>query len=130
MSKNYKYQCLDCNLSHEVSFKSTLKILCQAISASHELSAIKHNRPKSWQLFFKNESNPVLNFLMEHGDPVNHQVCVINPKGQIFNALCQEICPDCKSGLDSLYYEPPFDPCHQKHLDYATKKGIYHGPSQ
>ena len=123
MSKNYQYRCLACNISYEVLSKSTLKILYQAISPSNELAAIKHNRPKSWQLFFKNESNPLLDFLIEHGDPINHQVCVINPKGQIFNAIGGEVCPDCKDRLDSLYHEPPFDPCHQKHIDYATKKG-------
>jgi len=128
MTKSYQYQCLDCNAIldlGEFSSKAALKVLYQAISNGQGLTEIKATRPKVWQLLFK-DVHPLLDFLTEHSyyHGKQHQVCVITPEGRIFDSIGNEICPDCKDSLESIYYAPPFDPCYQKHVDYLKKKGV------
>lgn len=127
----YRYHCYTCaakgrDSSYQIELTSgskTWRVLCNAISNGHSLAETRKKRPQVWKLLFKDD--PLLTYLADHSSydyDGEHHLCVIDDKGVIRNAVGHEICPDCREGLDSLWYEPPFDPCRPKHLSHIEKR--------
>lgn len=120
---SYQYQCIECNESLDLGEHSKIspEVLIRGISHGYPLAEMKKQTPKVWDLLFGN-NNLILNFLVEHSGYLSkHQVCLVDQQDRLFNII-GEVCSDCKMELGTLWYEPPFDSCHQKHLDYWEKR--------
>jgi hypothetical protein len=126
----YQLSCQVCQAIYseliKTDFKTISLIACQAASLAQKK---KDLGAKAWKIIFDyGIENDLLSFLIKHGDlnKADHQIIITvvegNQKGKVYNCIGYEICQECGDTLDTIWYDPPFPSCQEKHLAWTQEK--------